>query len=163
MLSTVYGCPRQLAEVGLGTAQTQLTRRIDPVTVCSVTVRNSNKRPLTDLQQAILDIVWSKGAVTAEQVREALQPARRLKDSTVRTLLRRLEARGLLTHRVEGRLFVYTAAVRRRSLAARAVEQVIDRFWAGSTEQFLLGMVDEKVIDPSTLEKLARRVKKAQG
>lgn len=122
---------------------------------------NTNRRPLTDLQQAILDIVWSKGSVTADQVREALQPSRDLKDSTVRTLLRRLEARGLLTHRVEGRVFVYAAAVRRRRLAARTVQQVIERFWAGSTEQFLLGMVDEKVIEPAILEKLARRVKKA--
>ena len=133
------------------------------VTVCSVTLSNIHKRPLTDLQQAILDVVWSKGAVTADQVRESLLPRRHLKDSTVRTLLRRLEARDLLTHRVEGRVFVYTAAVRRRSLAARTVEQVIDRFWAGSTEQFLLGMVDEKIIAPATLEKLARRVKRAQG
>lgn len=99
--------------------------------------------------------------MTADQVREALQPSRDLKDSTVRTLLRRLEARGLLTHRVEGRVFVYAAAVRRRRLAARTVQQVIERFWAGSTEQFLLGMVDEKVIEPAILEKLARRVKKA--
>ncbi len=126
-----------------------------------MTVSNTNRRPLTDLQQAILDIVWSKGSVTADQVREALQPSRDLKDSTVRTLLRRLEARGLLTHRVEGRVFVYAAAVRRRRLAARTVQQVIERFWAGSTEQFLLGMVDEKVIEPAILEKLARRVKKA--
>lgn len=138
-----------------------LTSRRITVTFSNVTVSNTNRRPLTDLQQAILDIVWSKGSVTADQVREALQPSRDLKDSTVRTLLRRLEARGLLTHRVEGRVFVYAAAVRRRRLAARTVQQVIERFWAGSTEQFLLGMVDEKVIEPAILEKLARRVKKA--
>lgn len=138
-----------------------MTSRRITVTFSNVTVSNTNRRPLTDLQQAILDIVWSKGSVTADQVREALQPSRDLKDSTVRTLLRRLEARGLLTHRVEGRVFVYAAAVRRRRLAARTVQQVIERFWAGSTEQFLLGMVDEKVIEPAILEKLARRVKKA--
>ncbi|MEW5983743.1 MAG: BlaI/MecI/CopY family transcriptional regulator [Acidobacteriota bacterium] len=126
-----------------------------------MTRRNINKRPLTDLQQAILDIVWSKGSVTADQVREALQPSRRLKDSTVRTLLRRLEARGLLNHRVDGRMFVYRASVHRRRLAARTVRQIIDRFWAGSTEQFLLGMVDEKVVSLAELERLTRRVTKA--
>jgi predicted transcriptional regulator len=124
-----------------------------------VTTRN---RQLTDLQQAILDLVWSSRSATAEQVREGLAPTFSLKDSTVRTLLRRLEARGYLTHRTEGKVFVYESAVPPQSLAARAVQQIIEKFWAGSAERFLAGMVDEKVLTPAQIRKLADKVKKTR-
>jgi predicted transcriptional regulator len=126
-----------------------------------MTVRNTAARPLTELQQAILDLIWSKGSGTAEEVREALAPAYPLKDPSVRTLLRRLEERGYLQHRVEGKVFVYRAAVQRQNVAARAVQHIIDRFWSGSAEQFLVGMVDENVLSLEEIERLARRIKKA--
>src|SRR5688572_9691869 len=69
------------------------TRTAACVTVCSVTQRNTHRRPLTELQQAILDQLWSTGPATADRIREALLPEHRLKDSSVRTLLRRLEMR----------------------------------------------------------------------
>ena len=116
-------------------------------------------RQLTELQQAIVDFIWKAGPSTAEQIREGLAPAHELKDSTVRTLLRRLEDRDYLTHTVAGKVFVYRAALPPRSLAARSVRQLIERFWAGSAEQFLAGMVDEKVLTPAQIRKLAAKVK----
>jgi len=77
----------------------------------------------------------------------------------VRTLLRRLEARGFLTHDLNGKVFVYRAALRRPSVAARAVQHVIDRFCAGSAEQFLAGMVDEKVLTVEQIARLATKIK----
>ena len=124
-----------------------------------MTTSNTHSRPLTELQQAILDVVWAQGPVTSDQVRTALGPKRDLKDSTIRTLMRRLEARGYLTHSVDGKVFVYRAAMARRGVAVRAVRGIIDRFWAGSTEQFLAGMVSEKVLTVKELEQLARRIK----
>jgi BlaI family penicillinase repressor len=129
------------------------------VTDRNVTDRNINRRPLTELQQAILDYVWTHKRATAEQIREALSPRHPLKDSSVRTLLRRLEARGLLTHRVEGQVYLYEATMGPRRLAARAVQQIIDRFCGGSVEQFLVGMVDERVLSAQEIERLARKVK----
>ena len=127
-----------------------------------MTLRNGDKRALTDLQQAILDLIWARGSATAEQVRSALKTPSPLKDSTVRTLLRRLEARGYLTHHLDGKIFVYEAALPPQRVAAGAVRQIIKRFWAGSAEQFLAGMVDEKVLSVDEIQKLARRVKKAR-
>ena len=125
-----------------------------------MTGRNISKRPLTDLQQAILDFIWAKGAVTSEEVREGLLPRHPLKDSSVRTLLRRLEERGYLAHKAEGKVFVYRAKVRARSVAARAVRHIIDRFCAGSAEQFLVGMVDENVLSMDEIRRLAKKVRK---
>jgi BlaI family transcriptional regulator, penicillinase repressor len=125
-----------------------------------MTLRNIHKRPLTDLQQAILDFIWTKGAATSEEVREALLPKHPLKDPSVRTLLRRLEERGYISHKVEGKVFVYRARVHARSVAARAVQQIIDRFCAGSVEQFLVGMVDEKVVPMDEIRRLAQKIRK---
>jgi BlaI family transcriptional regulator, penicillinase repressor len=125
-----------------------------------VTDRNITRRPLTELQQAILDCVWAKTTATSEEIREELRARYPLKDSSVRTLLRRLEARGYVSHRVDGKVFVYRATVAARSVAARAVQHIIDRFCAGSVEQFLVGMVDERVLSVRELERLARKVKK---
>lgn len=93
-------------------------------------------------------------------MREALQPRHPLKDSSVRTLLRRLEERGYLTHAMDGKTYVYRAIVRPRSVAARSVRQIIDRFWSGSAEQFLVGMVDEQVLSADEIQKLAKKIKR---
>ena len=114
---------------------------------------------LTELQQAIVDFIWKAGPSTVERIRDGLAPRYELKDSTARTLLRRLEDRGYLTHTVDGKVFVYRAAVPPRSVAARSVRQLIDRFWAGSAEQFLAGMVDEKVLTRAQIQKLAAKIK----
>jgi BlaI family penicillinase repressor len=125
-----------------------------------MTDRNMSKRPLTDLQQAILDFIWSNGSATSEQVREALLPKHPLKDPSVRTLLRRLERRGYLSHRLKGKVFVYRAKVHAQGVAARAVQHIIERFCSGSVEQFLVGMVDENVLSMEEIRRLAKRVRK---
>lgn len=123
-----------------------------------MTHRNTHRRPLTELQQAILDQLWSKGPATADQIREALLPAHRLKDSSVRTLLRRLESRGYVSRRLDGRTFVYEATIAPKRVAAHSVRQMIDRFWSGSVEQFLTGMVDEKMLTRTEIARLARKI-----
>ena len=104
--------------------------------------------------------VWQHGSATAEQVREALAPKHKLKESTVRTLLGRLETKGHLRHKVEGRAYVYSSVEGPRSFAIRAVQQIIDRFCAGSVEQLIVGMVDGEVMDARQLRRLAREIDK---
>lgn len=136
--------------------------RPQSVTLSSVTISNGSVRPLTQQQQAVLDFVWSNGSATADEVRESLLPKHPLKDSSVRTILRRLEARGYLKHRLEGKTFVYEAKTSATHVAVRTVRHLIERFWEGSAEQFIAGMVDAKVLTPQALQRLARKVKGAK-
>jgi predicted transcriptional regulator len=115
--------------------------------------------PLTELQQAFLDFLWAHGPATAERIREGLLPSHPLKDSSIRTVLRRLEGRGLVTHTVEGKTFVYEAGRPSQQVAAGAVRQIIRRFFSGSVERLLVGLVDEEVLSAQELERLARRVR----
>jgi BlaI family transcriptional regulator, penicillinase repressor len=113
---------------------------------------------LGELEQAVLEMLWQSGAATAEDCREALRATHPMKDSTVRTVLRRLEEKGYLTHEVRGRTFVYQPSEARQNVAARAAKQLVDRFCGGSVEQLLVGMVESDVLDPEELERLARRI-----
>jgi len=115
---------------------------------------------LGELERDILSIVWRHAKVTAEQVREGLD--RPLKDSTVRTVLRRLEEKGYVTHSVEERTFIYAPAESRQHVAGRAVKRIVDWFCEGSVEALLVGMVDSKVLDRAELQRLADRITAAQ-
>src|SRR5437764_9739678 len=113
---------------------------------------------LGEVEQAVMDYIWSQGPVTAERCREALASSRPMKDSTIRTVLRRLEEKGYLTHELDGRTFIYKASDARQNVAVRAVKGIIDRFCGGSAEQLVLGMVDNAVLDRKQLERLAKKI-----
>ena len=103
-------------------------------------------------------VLWERGAVSAEDVREALADRHFMKESTCRTILRRLEEKGYVTHRVEGRTNIYSGIEGASNVAAKAVRHIIDRFCGGSVEQLLVGMVDSEVIDKRELAELARKI-----
>jgi BlaI family transcriptional regulator, penicillinase repressor len=109
-----------------------------------------------------MDFVWAHTPSTAEAVREGVAAERPMKDSTVRTVLRRLEEKGYLTHEVEGRTYFYRARVPRTSVAAGAVHSIIQRFCGGSVEELLVGMVEAEVLDEKELEEVARKIARAK-
>ena len=119
-----------------------------------------NPVELGELERDVLLIVWRHGSVTADQVREHLD--RPLKDSTVRTVLRRLEEKRYLAHSVDDRTFVYRPAESRQRAAGRAVKGIVDWLCEGSVETLLVGMVDSKVLDRAELQRLANRIAAAQ-
>ena len=98
--------------------------------------------------------------MTAEEVRE--QIARPLKDSTIRTVLRRLEEKGYLTHSVDNRTFIYQPTEARQVVAGRAVQRIVDWFCDGSVENLLVGMVDSQVLGRKELQRLAERIAAAK-
>ena len=113
------------------------------------------KAPLTDLENEVMRAVWdAAGPASVEAVYDVVARTRDLKETTVRTLLRRLEQKGYLQHEAEGRAYVYRATERPRSLAARAVRQIIDRFCQGSVEELVTGMVEAKTLSRDELSRL---------
>jgi BlaI family penicillinase repressor len=126
----------------------------------SNTTAGHDPAELGELERSILSLVWRMGTLTAEQVREQL--GRPLKDSTIRTVLRRLEEKGYLAHSLENRTFLYRPAESRQRVAGRAVKRIVDWFCEGSVEALLVGMVDSKVLDRAELQRLADRIALAQ-
>jgi BlaI family transcriptional regulator, penicillinase repressor len=118
----------------------------------------SARKPLSDLEHKLMEILWKKGPGTAEQIREALAPRRLLKDSSVRTVLGRLEEKGYVIHTIEGKAFVYNCVEKPRNIAVRAVRQILDRFCDGSLEQLLVGLVENEVVGRTELQQLALKL-----
>jgi len=112
--------------------------------------------PLGDLEHELLTLLWKHGAMTAVAVRSALH--RELKDATIRTVLRRLEEKSYVSHRVERGTFIYTAKETQERAAAKAVKGIVDKFCGGSMERMLLGLVEASVIEPKQLDALMGKV-----
>jgi BlaI family penicillinase repressor len=116
-------------------------------------------KSLSELEHQIMEILWAHGPATSDQVRNALAAKHHpLKDSTVRTILRRLQEKGYVGHKVEGRTFVYMGVEAPRNLAVRAVRQIIDRFCDGSVEQLLVGMVEDEMVNRRELQQMAQKI-----
>jgi BlaI family transcriptional regulator, penicillinase repressor len=121
------------------------------------------RAPLTELESAVMRVVWDGGPSSVEAVHQAVSRDRELKETTIRTLLRRLEQKGYLRHESDGRAYIYRAVEPARSLAARAVRQIIDRFCQGSVEELVSGMVEAKVLTKRELESLEEFVRVRKG
>jgi BlaI family transcriptional regulator, penicillinase repressor len=115
---------------------------------------------LGELELEVMQLVWAHAPITAEMVRERLD--RPLKESTVRTVLRRLEEKGFVSHSIEGRTYVFRAVDDRRNVAAKAVRRVADWFCNGSIEEVLMGIVDARMLDKEQLDLLARKIEEAK-
>jgi predicted transcriptional regulator len=107
--------------------------------------------------------VWEAEPCTVEAVHLIVSRKRSLKETTTRTLLRRLELKGYLKHESDGRVYIYRAVEPARSLAARAVRQIIDRFCQGSLEELVSGMVEAKVLRKGDIESLEEFVRSCKG
>jgi predicted transcriptional regulator len=113
--------------------------------------------PLGDLEHEILTILWAGDEMTAVDVRKKV--ARKLQDATIRTVLRRLEEKGYVTHTVEAGQFVYRSKESPSSAAADALKGILDRFCGGSIERALQALVDAAMIEPKQLTAIAGRLK----
>lgn len=120
------------------------TQRVKPVQLVS------------PLEHEVMTIVWNRGSVTAADVRAGL--GRPLTNATVRTLLRRLEAKGYVRHAVRGRAFVYEPAVAQTQAATGALRRIVQRFFGGSASRLVAGLVDEGLIAPEEVRALSRRL-----
>ena len=116
---------------------------------------------LTDAELRLMDVIWQKRSASAAEVLAAL-PDAELAYTTVLNTLRILENKGYVRHKVDGRTYIYSVAEQAKNVAVRAVRQIIDRFWSGSAEQFLTGMVDEKILTPAEIARLARKITQAK-
>jgi len=117
-----------------------------------------HRKPLSVLENLVMSVVWERGSATGEEVRTALADRHPMKESTARTVLTRLEEKGYLRRRVDGRTNVYSGIDAPQQVAAGAVRQIIDRLCGGSVEQLLIGMVDDEVLSERELQRLARKI-----
>jgi BlaI family penicillinase repressor len=118
----------------------------------------ARQKSLGELEQQVMEFLWEHGPATGEAVRAAVGKERVLTDSTIRTVLRRLEAKQYVKHEMDGRQFLYSSAREPRKVAAEAVRSALKNFCRGSLEELLTGLVDHRVVDSAELRRLAEKI-----
>ncbi len=118
---------------------------------------------LGDLQLLILKALWEHPDATVAQVLEALRRHSDLAYTTVATMLRKMEARGLVTHRAEGRAFLYRARVAAAEVCRSMADHWVDRLFEGSLFEAVNHLLTTREVsraDLNQLEKLIAERKK---
>lgn len=117
--------------------------------------------PLTRQQRAIMEVVWDLGEVTVNQVRERL--GRDLARNTVQTMLVRLEEKGWLKHREEGRAFLFSARVPRTTSLGAKVAQLVDQYFTGSPEEMVTALIEYRGLTPAEAARIRAMIDKAES
>jgi predicted transcriptional regulator len=110
--------------------------------------------PLTELQLAIMAVLWERGEATVLDVHDALRLERRIAQSTVSTLLSRMEEKGVVTHRAADRQYVYRAAVSRDAVRQSVVDQftgLADRLFSGDVAALVSQLLSARDARPEDL------------
>lgn len=110
--------------------------------------------PLTQAQREIMEVVWDRDEVTVTQVRDELAQRRDVARNTVQTMIVRLEERGWLKHREEGRTFWYSADRPRTASLGAKVAQMVDRLFAGSPEEMVTALMEYRGLSPNEAERI---------
>ena len=112
---------------------------------------------LGDRELDVMAVLWESGSGTVGEVLERLDAP--LAYTTVLTILRNLEAKGMVSRAEEGRAHRYFPRVAQQSAQRSALTRLVNTLFQGSTEQLLARLVDDQVVDADELTRLARRVR----
>lgn len=120
-------------------------------------------RPIepTRRELAILKVLWEKGEASVRDVYEALRDEIPIVQNTVQAFLRTMEAKGLVTHRVEGRAFVYRAARAREQTSRRLLSGMLDKVFDGALDQLVESALALRAPTPEELDRLRALVEKS--
>ena len=125
------------------------------------------KRPalpgLSQSQREIMEIVWDCGEVSAIEVRDILSKKRDLAKNTVRTLLDRMEEKGWLKHREDGRTYLYSAAQPREASIGQKVLEVVEHVCGGSPEELVTALLDYRGLSPQELKRIRSMLDEAKA
>jgi predicted transcriptional regulator len=114
----------------------------------------STKHHLGDLQLAIMRVLWERGEAAASAVHDALLEERGLALTTIATMLRKMEDKGVVRHRVEGRQFVYQATIAEDAVHRSMVDELVERLFRGDPLELVSHLLREGEIDARELSEL---------
>ena len=114
----------------------------------------SSEHSLSDLQLSVMHVLWAAGEATVADVHAALHTQRGLAPTTVATLLSRLEKRGLVEHRSEGRQFVYRTCVSQEDVQRSMVAELTDLLFEGNPAELVSHLLSGRDLDAEDLARV---------
>lgn len=117
-------------------------------------------RAMSPAETEILRLTWHLGEATVQQICDQLPPKRKIGYKTVQTLLGRLENKGYLKHRTEGKAYVFFPAVKREDVVKRTVVDFLDRLFGGDPRPLMQFLAEDGRIDAKDIERLKKLIEK---
>src|SRR5437867_9927575 len=113
---------------------------------------------LGELQLRIMKVLWDRGEASVAEVLEGLGDRRNLAYTTVATMLRKMETRGLVTHRAEGRSFIYTACVAAEEVSRSMADHLVDRLFEGNLLEVVNHLLTTREVSRQELRQLEKLI-----
>ena len=117
---------------------------------------------MTDGELRLMRVLWEKGQATVGEVVEALKTGPKPAYNTVLTLLRIMEKKGYVSHRKDGRAFIFQPAVDRADASRSALRTLVNRFFDGSPRLLMLNLLEDGQLTPDALKQLKERIEEAE-
>lgn len=118
---------------------------------------------ITERQFAVLRVLWEQGPLTVRELMEHLPRGDRQPYTTVLGLLQGMERAGLVDHEKEGATHRYRSTVSRREATGSLLSDFLAKFFHGSAEQLILGLVDAEKLAPEDFKAIEARLDAAAG
>ena len=109
---------------------------------------------LTEAELRVMNVLWTRGPSTVQQVLEALPSELDLAYNSVLTTIRVLENKGYAKHTKESRAHIYYPLVAREEARSSEIRHLVSRFFGNSHESLLLNLLEEQSLDPDELKRL---------
>lgn len=118
----------------------------------------SRRFSLGDLQLAIMRVLWRRGEATSADVHRTLLEDRGLAPTTIATMLQKMEKKGVVEHRTEGRRFVYRPTISEEQVRRGMVEELTDRLFGGDSSALVVHLLEENRTTAAELGEIKRRI-----
>lgn len=118
------------------------------------------KIKLDELQLAIMQVLWSNGEQSVAQIQECLSGQKELAITTIATVLKRLEKKGIVSHREEGRKYIFQAVLSEEETKQSMVSHIVKQLFRGDSASLVNHLIKENEFDPEELESLKQLIEK---
>jgi len=109
---------------------------------------------LTEAELRVMNVLWSKGPATVQQVQDWLSADHDLAYNSVLTTIRILEKKGYLKHTKDGRAHIYSPVIAREDASRSEVRHLVGRFFGNSHHSLLMNLLQEQELDAEEVKQL---------
>lgn len=114
---------------------------------------------ISEAEHAVMEVLWQQAPLAAADVAERVDPARGWSIRTVKTMLSRLLAKGILAHEEEGRRYLYRPTVSREQYVARESRRLIDRMFGGRIPSLVAHLAEQDRLTAGDIEEIEALLK----
>lgn len=125
-------------------------------------VKKSERTPLSRSEREVMELVWDRKEAGVLEITAALNLQRPIARNTVRTLMERMEDKGWLTHRVEGRSFIYAPTLPREESLGQRVLDMVEKACGGNPEKLMMALLEYRGLSDDEARRIAAMLEEAK-